>query len=186
MKKKTLLGLVIILLLTVILVRPAKANFEINTSIKDDLYNLQVGQEFVYVIDLNESIVGCNFNIVYDKNTIEFVKSETEGLNAAVNENTVSCIYVDLSQPQTGTKQLKIRFKALKDKDSTTIGITDAKFRAIEKETSYTENEISNLDNLVKISIGSKNSNTNEIAFIIIAIIIALLLIFLFLKKRRK
>ena len=95
----------------------AESQIQLTMNLEGNKTSINEGEELVYIIKSSATVVACNFNIVYDKNVIQFVGSATNGLSAAVNEDVVSCIYADISN--TGTNEFKIKFKAIKTTNET-------------------------------------------------------------------
>lgn len=161
MKKRLLIGF-ILFVVSIILITTSNANFTVSMEINGK-EKIEIGEEITYKVRLNETIIACNFDVEYDSNVLEFIKSDTVNLNAAVNGNVISCIYVDVSQQ--GTTEFKIKFKAIKEcTEPTTIGITNVKFRAKNKETSYVSSNIQGVDEKLKImTIAKKDDDKNLI-----------------------
>ena len=148
MKKRIIAG-ILLLIVSITLLTTSNANCTIDMNIEGNT-NVTVGENMIYKITLNEPIVACNFDIEYDSTILEFVQSETTNLSAAVNNGKVSCMYVDISNQ--GTSEFKIKFKALKENtDGTSVGITNVKFRAKDKSTSYIANDIQGVNKKTQI-----------------------------------
>ena len=81
---------------------------------------------------------------------LKFIGSETTGLNADVNGDVVSCIYADVSQK--GTQEFKLKFEVIAETKETSLGITNVKFRAKDKESSYTEKDTQGINDVLKIA----------------------------------
>lgn len=161
MKKRVITGIVL-LIVSVFLITTSNANFTVNMNIDGGSESKQIGENITYKVRLNENIVACNFDINYDNKILEFVGSETQNLNAAVNGNVVSCIYVDLAQQ--GTNEFKIKFKVIAEsKGQTNIGITNVKFRAKDKETSYVASDIQGVNETLKLTTVTKPNVDNTV-----------------------
>lgn len=161
MKKRVVIGIVL-LIVSVFLITTSNANFTVNMNIDGGSESKIIGETVTYKVKLNENIVACNFDINYDNKILEFVGSDTQNLNAAVNGNVVSCIYVDLAQQ--GTNEFKIKFKVIAEsKGQTNIGITNVKFRAKDKETSYVASDIQGVNETLKLTTVAKTNDENTV-----------------------
>lgn len=161
MKKRVVIGMVL-LIVSVFLITTSNANFTVSMNIDGGSESKQIGENITYKVRLNENIVACNFDIKYDNKILEFVGSDTQNLNAAVNGNVVSCIYVDLAQQ--GTNEFKIKFKVIAEsKGQTNIGITNVKFRAKDKETSYVASDIQGVNETLKLTTVTKTNAENTV-----------------------
>lgn len=158
MKKIVIICVIVLIIIALCIVLISKLNKE-NTKNNADLYLdinitsniVNAGDEIEYIVKTNKTVVACNYNIIFDKNVLEFVESETSGLYAAVNGENVACIYADIGN--TGLNEFKIKFKAVKSKAETQLKITNVKFREINKENSYTDKQIGGIDKQIKLEI---------------------------------
>lgn len=161
MKKRIVIGIVL-LVVSVFLITTSNANFNVRMNIDGGSENKQIGESITYRVKLNENIVACNFDITYDNKILEFVGSDTQNLSAAVNGDVVSCIYVDIAQQ--GTNEFKIKFKVIAESSGqTNIGITNVKFRAKDKETSYVASDIQGVEQILKLTTVSKTNVNNNL-----------------------
>lgn len=139
MKKFIKLFLIILFLFLVVL---NSTVYGFNVEVKTDKSTVKVGEEFVYTIKMDEKVVATNFLINYDANSFELVGSKTAGLNVAKKDGKIACIYADIAG--VGVDEIKIAFKAVKSVNNVTFKIEDAKFRAVNKETSYVQEDLQN------------------------------------------
>ena len=154
--KKTLKILLISTIMLMILTVVSNA-FTMQANV--DKATIKVGEEVVYTIKLDEKVVATNFNINYNSTSFELVGSNTQGLNVAEKSGKIAAIYADLSG--VGTDQLSIKFKAKAEITNAEFSIEDAKFRGVDKDTSYVGESIVGLNNKTNITI-QKVTNTDD------------------------
>lgn len=121
---------------------------------------IEVGQEQILKIKLNEKIIAANFMINYDNTIFELKDSDTDNFYVAEKEGKIACVYADSSGE--GTKELKIKLKAIKETGAPIkFSIEDAKFRADGKQTSYTGTDIQTINDNIEV-IAKKTSQNNS------------------------
>ena len=86
-----------------------------------DKNELKVGEEIVYTINLDETIIATNFQINYNYSDFELIGSKTTGLNVAKKGEKIACIYADISG--TGTDTFKTSFRATKETSKASFSI---------------------------------------------------------------
>lgn len=157
---------ILILMIVIIISYTITVNaFTMDASI--DKNELKVGEEIVYTINLDETIIATNFQINYNYSDFELIGSKTTGLNVAKKGEKIACIYADISG--TGTDTFKISFRATKETSKASFSIEDAKFRADGQKTSYTGNQIIGGTEVVEVKVNkvvlpedNTNNNTNN------------------------
>ena len=153
MKKIIYIGLLLLIVIIIFMALGPKFSnkymLNLDMSVSSNVVN--TGDEVEYIIKTDKTIVACNFNIIYDKDVLEFVESTTPGLYADVNDEKVACIYVDMTN--IGINEFKIKFKAIKNTSETQLGITNVKFREKDKDTSYVDTDINGVNQKIKVKI---------------------------------
>lgn len=135
--KKVVKFIILAIILSLFMFQGTVQAFEITMT--SEKSNLSEGDEFIYTISSSAKVVATNFMINYDSNSFELVGAVTEGLNVAVKNGKIACIYADMSG--VGTDKFQIKFK-VKDKISSkdsSFTIEDAKFREVGQDESYTD-----------------------------------------------
>lgn len=189
---------IIISVIIMILFLTIKSNaFTIQMS--TDKNEIKTGDEVIYTLNLDENVVAANFDINYNSSSLELIGSSTNGLDVASKNGKIACIYADIDG--RGTDSFQVRFRA-RTTGTVTFSISDAKFRGVNQEISYTNENITGLNTQTNISIVSNtnnsNSNDNTISqtrlpntgvnsiFIIIIIAIAVIIAVVFKIKLKK
>lgn len=151
---------IVMLVISIFLITTSDAAFTMSMNLSGSK-KIKLNEEVAFTIGMTEKIVACNFEISYNKDVFELIGSGTTGLSVAVNGNKVSCIYYDAAL--TGTNELKIKFKAIKETNSASnFSISGAKFRVQGKETSYTGSEIVGADEILTVTSVSKEEPADK------------------------
>ena len=149
----------IMLITSIVLITTSNAAFSLQMAITGGTSTVKVGDEVEVTLTLTEATTACNFDINYNQEVYDFVKSGTTGLSAAVNGTKVSCMYVDMNL--TGTTTLKVKFKAkAATSEATTFSLSDAKFCTEANEEGYTANNSITISKVTTASTGTNTSNT--------------------------
>ena len=156
MKKKIALIVIIVAIVVKLVVviqnNTTDSKFKLNMETENNSEIVKVGEEVVLAIKVNETIIASNFEINYDSEVFELVGSETDNFNVAYKNGKLACIYADING--IGTNEFKIKFVVTKEKaDKASFKIENAKFRAIEKEESYTGTQILGIDKELKLKV---------------------------------
>lgn len=155
---KRICRIILVVFLMCILSNVSNAAFEVDNSITPTA--VKVGDIVTYTIIANESVVATNFDISYESDKFELVGSDTAGLNVAEKNGKIACIYADISG--TGTKEFKIKFKAIDETNNATFSVDNHKFRVQNMDESYTD-VVTNPISKVNVSNTPNNdSNSNN------------------------
>lgn len=123
--------------------------------------NVKSGEYVILNIKADEKIVASNFYIDYDSDKFEFV----QGINvsAAINNGKLACIYADITG--TGTDNFQVRFKAkeLSKVSKADFSISDYKFRAVDKDSSYEGEDVKFTSKNISIEVNPSNTVTPTI-----------------------
>lgn len=123
--------------------------------------SVKVGEEVTYTIKLDEKVVATNFNVNYDSNTFDLVRSNTTGLNVAEKDGKIACIYADMGG--VGTDTFEIILKAKKSKNAVSFSVEGAKFRAVNASTSYVGNQIVGIETSIKTDVIDNSVVENKV-----------------------
>lgn len=151
------LRIVIIFIMAILLLTVPSNAFTMQMS--TDKSEVKVGDEVVYTINLDEKVVAANFHINYNSSVLELIGSSSNGLDVAVKNGKVACIYADING--VGTNSFQIRFKAKAATTRATFSIENPKFRGINQDTSYVDGQITGLTTQTNITIATTNTNNN-------------------------
>lgn len=155
--KRVCTMIMIVALLICTLTNISNAAFEINNSVEP--ISMKIGDIVTYTITANENIVATNFDISYESGKFKLEGSGTTGLSVSEKNGKIACIYADISG--IGTKEFKIKFKAIAETGDAAFSINNYKFRVQNVEESYTD-VIKNPINKVNVSNNAQNDNTQK------------------------
>lgn len=167
--------IIIILMVSIMLPLVSKA-FEINLSI--DKENIKKNDEIVLRVKTNEKVIATNFEIDYNNKVFKFI--EGVNINAAEKDGKIACIYGDLTGK--GEDEFLIKFKAIKSSKNSEFKIENKKFRSINKEESYTDENIIGKNSLSL----EVEKNKKDILILIVLIILILVFIIIICCKYKK
>lgn len=151
MKKSVIVVMVIILILFgifMVLHNKIKNNFKIDFC--TDNKKINVGEEIILQIKTNKQIVATNFELIYDNESFELIGSETENFMVAKKNDKIACIYADITGK--GINIFKLKLKAMKETKAE-FKIINSKFREVNKEESYVQDEIEGINKKIKIQV---------------------------------
>ena len=157
--KKTIKILIITLIFSLFLLQGTVHAFEINMNTEKNI--LSAGEEFVYTINLSNSVVATNFNINYDSTSLELVGAVTQGLAVSKKDGKIACIYADINGIGTNKFQIKFKVKNIVTSKTLAFSLDDAKFRASGEEQSYTGTQIGGLNSVTNVKV-EENGKSND------------------------
>ena len=124
------------------------------SKLKVDFYadnkKINVGQEIILQIKTNKQIIATNFELIYDTESFELIGSETENFMVSKKNDKIACIYADITGK--GIDTFKLRLKAIKETEAN-FEITNSKFREVDKEESYVQDQIQGINKKIKIQV---------------------------------
>lgn len=151
MKKNVIVLIIIIVILFGMFITIYNST---KSKLKVDFYadnkKINVGQEIILQIKTNKQIIATNFELIYDTESFELIGSETENFMVSKKNDKIACIYADITGK--GIDTFKLRLKAIKETKAN-FEITNSKFREVDKEESYVQDQIQGINKKIKIQV---------------------------------
>lgn len=151
MKKNVIVLIIIIVILFGMFITIYNST---KSKLKVDFYadnkKINVGQEIILQIKTNKQIIATNFELIYNTESFELIGSETENFMVSKKNDKIACIYADITGK--GIDTFKLRLKAIKETKAN-FEITNSKFREVDKEESYVQDQIQGINKKIKIQV---------------------------------
>lgn len=150
MKKNVIVLIIIVILFGMFITIYNSTKSKLKVDFYADNKKINVGQEIILQIKTNKQIIATNFELIYDTESFELIGSETENFMVSKKNDKIACIYADITVK--GIDTFKVRLKAIKETKAN-FEITNSKFREVDKEESYVQDQIQGINKKIKIQV---------------------------------
>ena len=150
MKKNVIVLIIIVILFGMFITIYNSTKSKLKVDFYADNKKINVGQEIILQIKTNKQIIATNFELIYNTESFELIGSETENFMVSKKNDKIACIYADITGK--GIDTFKLRLKAIKETEAN-FEITNSKFREVDKEESYVQDQIQGINKKIKIQV---------------------------------